>query len=343
MHQVKGCYDKALDIFVRVNSTGKKLTKSDLLFSTLINGWKEGKSNIDKTIKSMNSCGDGFKFNRDYLMRLGLVLVDADPNLKIKALNVKTVQKIHNQWEQIAKSARKLAKLLADIGMCDENLISYNATMPIAYFLYRGGEIKDADAKKETKKFLSVAFAKGLFGVASNAALSKSRNALQGINCKNTTFSLKLFENETLTGGRTFTVNEKEIDRWLDNYEKGPNTYVLLSLLYPNLKLSQVAFHQDHCHPYSGFSDANLKSLNLTAEKVKEWQKKRNLLPNLQFLEGTENESKNKTPLKEWVANNHDFDFHPTNVSLELQDFDTFFDERRKLIKKELKKNFEVQ
>ena len=109
------------------------------------------------------------------------------------------------------------------------------------------------------------------------------------------------------------------------------------------MKLSQVAFHQDHCHPYSGFSDANLKSLNLTAEKVKEWQKKRNLLPNLQFLEGTENESKNKTPLKEWVANNHDFDFHPTNVSLELQDFDTFFDERRKLIKKELKKNFEVQ
>ena len=36
-------YDEALDIFVRVNSTGRKLSKSDLLFSTLIDGWKEGK------------------------------------------------------------------------------------------------------------------------------------------------------------------------------------------------------------------------------------------------------------------------------------------------------------
>ena len=36
-------YDEALDIFVRVNSTGRKLAKSDLLFSTLIDGWKAGK------------------------------------------------------------------------------------------------------------------------------------------------------------------------------------------------------------------------------------------------------------------------------------------------------------
>lgn len=36
-------YDEALDIFVRVNSTGRKLSKSDLLFSTLIDGWKEKK------------------------------------------------------------------------------------------------------------------------------------------------------------------------------------------------------------------------------------------------------------------------------------------------------------
>ena len=40
-------YDEALDIFVRVNSTGRKLSKSDLLFSTLIDGWKDGKENIE--------------------------------------------------------------------------------------------------------------------------------------------------------------------------------------------------------------------------------------------------------------------------------------------------------
>ena len=41
-------YDDALDIFVRVNSTGRKLSKSDLLFSTLIDGWKVGKESFWK-------------------------------------------------------------------------------------------------------------------------------------------------------------------------------------------------------------------------------------------------------------------------------------------------------
>ena len=83
------------------------------------------------------------------------------------------------------------------------------------------------------------------------------------------------------------------------------------------------------------------KELGLNDDRIKEWQFKRNLLPNLQFLEGTENESKNKTPLKTWVEDDgNDFEYHPQGVSLELNDFDTFFEERRKLIKKELLKEF---
>lgn len=335
-------YDGALDIFVRVNSTGRKLSKSDLLFSTLIDGWKDGKDNVEKILGVMNSKGDGFTFSRDYLMRLCLVLVDADPNLKIKNLTRPTVQAIRDNWSIIDSSLDKLSSLLVDIGLSDETLTSYNATMPIAYYLYKGGEIKDAESKRETKKFLSVSLAKRLFGVASNSALSTTRNVLKNLDCKHTAFSLKLFENATLVGGRTFTIDENELDRWLDSYEKGQSTYILLSLLYPNLKLSQVAFHQDHCHPYTAFENKNIATLGLDDEKVKEWQKKRNLLPNLQFLEGAENESKNKTPLKEWVEEGNDFEYHPENISLELKDFDTFFTERRKLMKDELKKIFEI-
>ena len=335
-------YDGALDIFVRVNSTGRKLSKSDLLFSTLIDGWKDGKDNVETVLGVMNSKGDGFTFTRDYLMRLCLVLVDADPNLKIKNLTRPTVQAIRDNWSTIDSSLDKLSSLLVEIGLSDETLTSYNATMPIVYYLYKGGEIKDTESKKETRKYLSVSLAKRLFGVASNSALTTTRNVMKNLDCKHTPFSLKLFENATLVGGRTFTIDENELDRWLDTYEKGQSTYILLSLLYPNLKLSQVAFHQDHCHPYAGFENRNIASLGLDDDKVKEWQKKRNLLPNLQFLEGAENESKNKTPLKEWVEEGNDFEYHPKGISLELKDFDDFFKERRALIRNELKTIFEV-
>lgn len=335
-------YDKALDIFVRVNSTGRKLSKSDLLFSTLIDGWKEGKDNIEDLLKTMNSKGDGFQFTRDYLMRLCLVLVDANTNLKINSLTKDTIQNIRNNWGLINASLDTMSTILSDIGICNENLTSYNATMPIAYYLFKGGNLSDSNSKKEVRKFLSVSLAKRLFGVASNDALNSTRNTLKNLDCKHKSFSLDLFSNITLTGGRTFRVEEKDIDYWLDTYEKGQSTFILLSLLYPNLKLSQVSFHQDHCHPYIGFEKKNILQLGLPEEKIMEWQKKRNLLPNLQFLEGAENESKNKTPLKKWVNDGNDFCYHPEGVSLELIDFDIFFEKRRDLIKEELKKIFEI-
>lgn len=141
------------------------------------------------------------------------------------------------------------------------------------------------------------------------------------------------------------TINKscKLVELWLDNFEKGQNTYILLSLLYPNLKLSHVTFHQDHCHPFSKFDKKSLQELKLDDNKIKEWQKKRNLLPNLQFLEGSENESKNDTPLVDWVNEGNDFEYHPENVSLELKDFESFFDARRQLIKEELARIFEVE
>ena len=335
-------YDDALDIFVRVNSTGRKLSKSDLLFSTLIDGWKDGKESIERLLEVMNNKGDGFGFSRDYLMRLCLVLVDADPNLKINSLTRTTIQAIRNDWKKIESVLDTMSTLLKDIGLCHENLTSYNATMPIAYYLFKGGKIKDAESKKETRKFLAVSLAKRLFGVASNSALASSRAALREVDCEHTQFSLNIFTSVVLTGGRLFVVNEEEIDRWLDTYEKGASTYILLSLLYPTLKLSQYSFHQDHCHPYVGFDNRNITSLGLPEEKVKEWQFKRNLLPNLQFLEGGENESKNKTPLLEWISAGNVLEYHPKGVSLELKDFDEFFAKRRALIKAELMRIFDI-
>lgn len=337
-------YDKALNIFVRVNSTGRKLSKSDLLFSTLIDGWKTGKEDIETLLATMNKTGDGFKFSRDYLMRLSLVLMDANTNLKITSLTQKTVNDIRGNWDQIKTSLETLAVKLSDAGICDEKLTSYNATMPIAYYLYKGGTISGETGEKEVRKFLSVSMAKALFGVASNSALDSTRKALLKIDCKKTPFTLSLFANITLTGGRTFDVSESEIDRWLDTFEIGVNTYVILSLLYPKLKLSQVFFHQDHCHPWTAFESRNIKALGLNAETVTDWRKKRNRLPNLQFLEGRENGSKNKTPLIDWIARGKKIKYcpEPEKVSLELMDFENFYKSRRKLIKDELMELFDV-
>lgn len=121
---------------------------------------------------------------------------------------------------------------------------------------------------------------------------------------------------------------------------------MILSLLYPNLKYGQKGFHQDHMHPYSGFTDKKLSAVVLpTGEyldesSMKEWQRRRNTLANLQLLEDWENENKNSTPLKEWLkipANAENVKFLPLGISYELGNFEQFLEQRQKLMSKELK------
>ena len=301
-----------------------------------------GKESIEKTIETINNMGEGFRFARDYVMRLALLLSGANPNLKIQSLTKNIVTTIQNDWNNIQSALVETTKFLTKIGLSGETITSYNATMPIVYYAYKGGSFKHEGSEKSVRKFLTVSMAKGLFGVASNRALYDTREAIKSIDCNSTIFSLDIFNKVVLTGGRNFGVTEYDIDYWLDNYEKGANTFVLLSLLYPHLKFNQVSFHQDHCHPYVAFENKTIKELNLPEEKVKEWKKKRNLLPNLQLLEGSENESKNKKPLVDWIAEGNNVEYLPEDVSFDFKDFEQFFERRREILKTELKKIFEV-
>ena len=84
--------------------------------------------------------------------------------------------------------------------------------------------------------------------------------------------------------------------------------------------------------------------------KWKLWQEMKDKLPNLQLMEGSENESKNKTPFHDWI-NGTDSHSNPTvddipkykrdnyipkNASLHFDDFKEFYKKREKLLKKKL-------
>ena len=66
-----------------------------------------------------------------------------------------------------------------------------------------------------------------------------------------------------LLGERTLCYTSEEIDAMFDTYEIGAYTFMLLSLLYPNLKYSQKGFHKEHMHPYAGVEESKIASLKL--------------------------------------------------------------------------------
>jgi uncharacterized protein with ParB-like and HNH nuclease domain len=328
-------YDDVLNIFVRVNSSGTPLSKTDLLFSTIVSSWKGGRDEIETLINSMNSKGEKFGFNTDFIMRACLTLTDSPINLKINSFKKANVDKVSNNWDKIKQALLDTVSFLTKAGFSDQSITSYNALMPVVYYLYRGGELNSANIIN-FKRYFIVAQIKNLFGVASNTAITETRKAVQAItNFKKTPFTLDLFKDVKLTGDLNFKVTKETIDRCFE-YEKGSYTFMVLSLLYPEVKLEAMSFHQDHVHPYTGFDNKKIKTLILDKDTVTKWQSMRNKLPNLELLQGPENESKNAMPLKDWLAKGNSVKFMKEGISTEFKDFEKFYEERESIMKKEL-------
>ncbi len=335
--------DSVLDIFVRVNSGGTVLSKSDLLFSTIVSHWDKARDEIDKLLSEINKMGEGFKFSNDFIMRTCLYVLDMSVTLKVETFKKDSVIKIKDNWDSIKNAIKHTVSVLNDFGFNSENILSYVAVSPMVYYLYKGGKL-DANSKSELRKYIVIAQVKQIFGTASNSALTSIRESLKA--APSDSFSMANLKNIRFTGDRNLRYTADEIDAMFDTYEIGAYTFMILSLLYPNLKYSQKGFHQDHMHPYSSFEEDKIKKLVMIDgdpldDSIKEaWKRRRNTLANLQLLEGRENESKNATALVDWLQvkeNIENVKYLPVGVSYELSNFDEFMEQRQKLMSDALK------
>ncbi|MGH1787737.1 DUF262 domain-containing protein [Enterococcus casseliflavus] len=335
--------DSVLDIFVRVNSGGTVLSKSDLLFSTIVSHWDKARDEIDKLLAEINKIGEGYKFSNDFIMRTCLYVLDMSVTLKVETFKKESVLKIKNNWENIRKAIKDTVDLLNEFGFNSENIISYVAVSPMVYYRFKGGNF-DAESKSELRKYIVISQVRQVFGAATNSALTSIREALKA--APTDSFKMGNLLKVRFTGERTLRYTSEEIDAMFDTYEIGAYTFMLLSLLYPNLKYSQKGFHQDHMHPYAGFEESKIANLKLPDGSViddvrkDEWRRRRNTLANLQLLEGRENERKNATPLVDWIkviANSENAKYMPSDSSYELSHFEDFMDKRQKLMSDALK------
>ncbi len=346
--------DKILDIFVRVNSAGTELSKTDLLFSTIVAHWEDGRDEIEMLIETINSKGDGFKFNNDFIMRTCLVLTDSPVLFKVETFKKENIRKITDGWPKIKNSIDKTVDLLIEFGLNGDSLTSQMAVIPIAYFFMKkeeGYKINEKN-KKLLKNYIFISLLKRIYGSQGDRVLGSIRNALrkEEKNGKKISyvlayddFPLDEIKQTDLGLNKSFEFTDDDIEEILE-YKKGAYTFMVLSFLYPQLKFGQVKFHQDHLHPKSSFTYTKLNKLGISPDNIADWQEKKDRIPNLQLLKGLENESKSKTPLKKWVSTikyqqkYKKENYFPKRVNLRLRNFNNFYIKRRSLLKENIEK-----
>lgn len=303
--------EEVLDIFVRTNSGGTKLSFSDLLMSKTTSQWenkdKDARKAMEELEKKVYDCG--FKINTDFILKTCLFLLKS--------------------W-----------------GFNESNLTSKNAVIPIVFYIYTK-EIEteitkptyNKDEKEQIRTWLCLSLLKKVFGGQSDTILTKIKSVMNETEVKG--FPLEDIK-EAFKGNPTknLYLTSDYIDSLLHTDIDDPYCYSILSLLYAHLDYNNKRFHKDHLHPKSYFTGLRRKD-DMDEETYKFYKDKANYnsVVNLQLLNEYVNESKNATSLKEWVEKNKidkKFQLIPEDVSLDIKDFKIFIKEREALLKKRL-------
>lgn len=347
--------DKVLNIFIRVNSGGTKLSYSDLLLSIASAQWEkhDAREEIIEFVDDVNAIGSGFRINKDFVLKTALVLSDfADIAFKVDNFNKQNMMKIESLWDDIKKSIKQAVLLVSSFGYSGETLSSNNALIPIAYYLFINGmpdNFIDSGTTKVNreiiKKWLIRSLLKKSFSGQPDNVLRPIREILKSN--RNKEFPLGEIIERFKGTNKSIQFTDDDIDEFLLKLKYGKSdTLSTLMLLYPSLDFSNK-FHVDHMYPKSKFTKSYLRKQGITEDEIDLYINTVNDISNLQLLPAQLNEEKLAMDFADWF-NEHcptesdkyqyrDINYLP-DMDYSYSDYPKFIKERQKLIKKQLVK-----
>lgn len=332
-------YDRVLDIFIRTNAGGTKLSYSDLLFSKIKLKWNKAREEFAFLIEAIND--NNFDFDIDFILKTCLVIFSNkmdDVKYKIKNFKNPKIEDIENNWQRISKSIRATCDLLEKCEIKHKKLLpSYNAIIPLVYFIYKN-EIKGLGEfekgiptleKEKIRKWIYPILLSGVFGGQSDNVLYKTKEVINNHN--ENIFPAKDL-NKSIKSIKNFSISKEFLDKIKYN---STNSYLLLSLIYPELnfkpKSNENIPQQDHL-----FSKKELGDL-FKKEEIDN-------IGNIRYVGASENNWKKDMPFKNWIK----------TISLEEKEkhlipegnwntnnYKEFIKERKKLMFEKVKEFFE--
>ena len=210
--------------------------------------------------------------------------------------------------------------------------------LPIIYFIYNNPDY--AQNVVAIKAYLVRAILFTYFQSGTTSKLQQMKNNIINFNMEITIDMLDQMNELRVSDGKIEDII---------NSEKGSRvaSEALYFISYEYLNRN-FKYEQDHLHPAARFDSS--KPVNITYTQWNTWRGNRNRLPNLHLLEGRSNGSKNDMRLIDYYNDMNDEQkslfckqsLIPDNVSLELSDFEVFYEERKKLLISKLKELFGV-
>ncbi len=352
---------RVLDIFVRVNSGGVQLTKSDLLLSIATAQFtdRDAREQIHSLVDELNATWPGFRFTKDLALKTGLVLTDiGNINFAVENFTAINMATLDQKWDDVDRALRIAVKLIASFGFSESTLSADSVLIPIAdyvytrklddTFVYSTDENVRADRAVIRHWMIRALLKPGIWGSSLNQVL---RALHQIIRDSHDRFPVEDIEAELARRGKSLTFDAELIEDLLDTPYRSKRTFALLTLLYNWIDV-RSEFHVNHIFPRSLATRAKQRDQGIPESQWEKIADQVERLANLQLLPGADSAKKQaQLPLEwvrarfpdqqardAWLAGHDLYDLPPA-----LADFPTFYEIRRATMRERLRHLLGVQ
>ncbi len=344
-------YDRVLNIFIRANDGGTKLSKSDLLMSIITAQWRglSAREEIYGFVDHLNSnLMRPNAFDKDFIMKTCLVVCDLPVTYKVSNFTNQNIDTIYSRWQDLKSAIIKAVELANTFGIDAQNLTSANALIPIVYFFFhnpaqtlRTNSAYDTRNAALVRRWLIGVLLNRVFGSLGDNVLKASRKVLEKYQHTEADFPAAEINEELSIAGKSPNFDRFAIERFLDVEYGSKECFLALSLLYPEKAWGTMQYHIDHIIPRSLFNPKSLSACGMDYMQQYRYRELCNRIGNLQLLPALENQGKSDTNFSDWLKKCGDGyrtkHLIPEEDSLfDLQCFEEFIEARETLIKQRL-------
>ncbi|MDH1088705.1 DUF262 domain-containing HNH endonuclease family protein [Pantoea brenneri] len=334
-------FDDVVEVFIRANSGGTRLSKSDLMFTLLSTEWSEADVIFEDFLEEIND-NDRFNFSRDFLIKLSTTILGYGAKYDVDKLRDDEVRrKISENWPEIAKALffvkdEIVSKTYVRSGKA---LTSYNALIPLVYLQYHfPGKLEKS---KALKQYLIPALLNAVFSGQPDGIIDKLVKLID----EQQGFDVKKIRAAIVSSNRSLHLTEERLFDWC-GYGSG-HIHLLFNMWYGREYKSSGFQHEpqiDHIFARSILKEQ--KQLNEESGRqirtYENWEIDQ--LANCMLLPAHQNGSGDKgaQPLEQWLRNQPAdfFDLHciPSSPKTlwKVENYRRFIEKRKQLIQKRI-------
>lgn len=305
-------YDKVLDIFIRANDGGTKLSKSDLLMSMVTLRWDHFNARSETeaiTYALRDALEQESAFDRDYLLRAGLFFNDLDFAFQLRNFTPRNIAIIERQWEGVKRALVMSAELFARYGIRGGALTGVNSVMLIACYIFKANagaptaewHLPEGDEDRIRRWIISVLF-HGVLSGAANVTMEIYRRVINESLKLKRAFPVAELTNRMFTRGRAMSYGDESVGRFAAQEIKGRITTLCLTLLYDRTDWSTKDWQVVQVMPSHRLLDDRLRVQGVQPEEIPVYQSWAHRLANQVILNDDEAREYYSMDLEDWVA-----------------------------------------